>query len=715
MNKTYKIKKNTKLSKTKKCPISLKSIMVKKNKYIINKNNKGKSSIQLKKEFVKNLLSSFAPHSIKPNDNFYDYINYQWLKNITLDEQKKYIVQVDDFRLIQDNVYHQLDNIILDYIKTNNNKLSKNLKNFYNSVIKMNSINDGIKLSKDAIKIVDKYIEENNPWNLLAFYNKDEIISSYAPLVWSINPDDKDPNIFRCYISPHKFILIDLNVYYNDRTEIKYKNQYRNEFEKYIKKVFDTCLGDNHKFNPSDIFEVEVEIFNALGCIDITNKEEQIYNKVFKKDCLEKYNFDWYEFTKCLGFKKTPNFFITSSLNYLKCGCDLFLKNWNCKKWRTYWIFLLLKKIVRLTKDWEKISFYFYGKYQRGQESINKSNAVSSSLYMSIPFNTFLTNQYIEKYSDKQKTEYVKVLSHDLLECYKNILDKNNWLSPKTKKYALYKLNKFKFIIGKPDNLREDPDLDYDNNLYNNIEKIINWRFKKFIELEGKPVIDIPTMDWTQYPIKMTGTQAYIVNASYTPSKNAIYINQGYIQKPFIDLDERGIEYNLAHIGFTLSHEMSHGFDNLGSQYNAEGKLENWWTNNDKKIFKNIQKDIINQYEEFALRDGIKFDASIGVGEDMADISGIAICDSYLRNFQIINKDIVPIRSLGFQGFYTYFAIQQKQYLNKKAISAQLKTNPHPLDKYRCNIPLSRSIIFRSLFNVKKGDGMWWHNLNTIW
>ena len=714
MTKTRKNKHNS-LAKTKKCPIGLKPFMdnFEKQEKVI-KHTKGKTSIEIRKQFVKNLLSKFAPHSIKPENDFYDYINYQWLKNVTLEEQQKYIVQVDDFRLAQDKVYHQLDTIILDYIKTHKNKLSRNLKNFYNSVIKMNPINDSKRLSLEAVKTVDNYIKENNPWNLLAFYNKDEMISTGAPFVWGMDPDNKEPNIFRCYVSAHQFYILDLKVYYDDGTEVQYKTNFRNEFKKYVKKVFDTCLGNNHGFNPSDVFDVEVDIFNALGCIDITT-EEKSYNKVLKSDCFKKYGFDWDEFSKCLGFTKTPNFFITSSLNYLKCGTDLLLKNWNSPKWRTYWVFILLRRIIRITRKWEDVAYDFYGKFERGQEKINKSDAVSASLYMSIPFNTFLTNQYMEKHSDPQKLEYASTISNDLLICFRHIIEKNTWLSPKTKKYALYKLSKFRFIIGKPEDLREDPDLDYGYNLYDNMKKIIDWRFQKFVELEGKKSIDIPMMDWTQYPVKMTGTQAYIVNASYTPSKNAIYINQGYLQKPFVDLDERGIEYNLAHLGFTLGHEMSHGFDDWGSQYDAEGRLHDWWTAQDKKKFKAIQNDIIKQYEDFAAKDGIKFDASIGIGEDLADISGMAICDTYLRHFQINNDDLIPIRNLSYQTFYTFFAMQQKQFVGKKAISAQLKTNPHPLDKYRCNIPLSRSDIFRALYNVKKGDGMWWHNTDTVW
>ena len=188
-----------------------------------------------------------------------------------------------------------------------------------------------------------------------------------------------------------------------------------------------------------------------------------------------------------------------------------------------------------------------------------------------------------------------------------------------------------------------------------------------------------------------------------------------YLQEPFIDLEERGIEYNLAHLGDTLAHEMSHALDENGSKYDHEGNLKEWWTKEDKVKYKRIINDIIKQYEDFAARDGIDFDATPGIGEDMADISALAILEEYLRDFQIKNSDIVPIKSLSFQAFFVYFAVQQRQHMYKKALSAQLKSNPHPLDKYRTNVPLSRMKLFRSLYNVEKGDGMWWHSTNTIW
>jgi predicted metalloendopeptidase len=713
------LKKRIKKGVTKKnkkivvCPIGLKPFEDEFSKKI-PKNQILKSSAEKKKAFVKQLLSKFAPHSIKPENDFYDYINYQWLKDVSLESQQKYITQIDDFRLTQHQVYEELDGIILDYIRNNDDKLSRNLKNFRTSVIKMNPKDYTKRLAKEAVKTIDDLIAQGNPWKMLAFFNKDEMIANKAPFVWSLNPDDKNTKVYSCYVSPHQFTILDLAVYYDDGKDVQYKNKYRREFKKSCQQMFDTLLGAND-FQGKDIYDVEVDIFNTLGCVDVTSKEEESYNKINDNEALSKYGFDWKEFSHQLGFKQMPASFITSSKNYLKCGSDLFLQNWNTPKWRSYWVWILLSRLARITSGYEKLNYEFSGKFERGQEEINRTDAVSASLYMSVPFNTFLTNEYVKKYENPQALEYVKTLCNDLKIVYKKILMRNTWLQPSTKVYALKKLDHFNFVYGKPEGLREDPDLDYGTLLYDNMIKIIEWRQQKFIDLYGEHTIDIPMMDWSQYPVKMVGTQAYIVNASYTPSKNSIYINLGYIQKPFVDLDERGIEYNLAHLGFTISHELSHAFDDWGSKYGWDGNLNDWWTDADKKKYKLIQEDVIKQYEEFAKRDGIKFDASIGVGEDLADISGLAICDEYLRDFQEKNEDLIPIRYFSYEGFYTYFAFQQRQVVTKKALAAQLKTNPHPLDKYRCNIPLSRSEIFRALYNVKKGDGMWWHNTDTVW
>ena len=157
--------------------------------------SKNKTKMKRKKEFVKQLLSKFAPHSIKPENNFYDYINYQWLKNVDVEQQQKYIVQVDNFRLTQDKVYTQLDDIVVEYIKTHHDKLAKNLKNYRRSVIEMNPKAYSRKLAVQCISTIDSFFEQGNPWKLLAYFNSDEMLCSSCPFVWSLNPDEKDTKI----------------------------------------------------------------------------------------------------------------------------------------------------------------------------------------------------------------------------------------------------------------------------------------------------------------------------------------------------------------------------------------------------------------------------------------------------------------------------------------------------------------------------------------
>jgi putative endopeptidase len=420
-------RKNTSNNKTKKligkiCPVGLKPFEKKFSKQLSLHETKKLRNIEIvkKSEFAKELSSRFSPPNIKPNDDFYDYINYLWLRNVSLEKQQKYMVQIDDFRLAQDKVYNELDKIIMNYYNSNNNSLAKNLKNYRQSVINMNPVSYSKKLAQEAIDIVDKYIKNDNPWALLGYFNRDEMMANSVPFVWSLNPDDKDPTTFRCYVSPIHFILLDLNVYYDDGNDVSYKKNYRNKYYKYVNKLFDATLGENN-FNPKDCFDVQVEIFNALGCIDVTSKKESTYNRVSKNEAMKKYGFDWDEFSKQLGFKKTPDFFITSTLNYLKCGSKLLIDNWKTPKWRTYWIYVILRRLARITKEWEHITYNFYGRFERGQEAIVNSDSVSAALYMSIPFNTFLTNEYVKKFETPQAMKYTKTLCNDLKIVFRRI------------------------------------------------------------------------------------------------------------------------------------------------------------------------------------------------------------------------------------------------------------------------------------------------------
>ena len=692
---------------------------------VFKKNKKDISSISynLEKEVVNELKKAVSPSKILPNDDFYSYINERWLKDLDIETHQEYITQIDDFRLVQDKVYRELIDIIDDYLNNNKNKGTKKyvcIKNAYQSFLKYNTPEQTRCVANLAVEYIDTIIKSNDSlWEKLAAANKNEIISWGSPFVWSINPDEKNPKKYKCYLEPPQVTLLDVEIYFDDKEDTeedkKYKTKYRNEYFKYLDNLFTVAFGDNHGYNVKDIYSCEVDMLNAMSCDLIKEEDDDGYNLVSKLEALKNFGFDWEKFCKALGFKNVPEDFVTSNINYLLCGTKLFKEKWNTPEWRTYWIYLYIRQQCRWDKEGFKNFYNFQGKFLRGQQA-PLIETIRSVFGMGFTFNTFLTNEYISRYSNQQALDYVKMMAEDLRVVFMRIIKRNKWMQPKTKKIALEKLEAIKLVVGSPPQLREDPLLNYKpDDPWGNLIKMAIWRHKQAINLVGKDVIDIPVIDWSEIPPKFVSTQAYVVNAMYTPTENTIYIPQGYIQKPFVDLDERGLEYNLAHIGFTIAHEMSHALDDWGSKYDKDGVLNDWWTEKDKHEFKQIQENIVKQYEAYALYDGIKFDAWPSIGEDLADISGFSICQEYLRDFQLKNQDILPIQSLSFEAFFVYFALQSRQKISKKAILAQLKTNPHPLDKYRCNVPLSRTRIFRAIYNVEKDNKMWWNSLNSVW
>jgi putative endopeptidase len=687
-----------------------------KSEVFIKKGMHTKSEVEKK---LINMIEVGSRNPLRPQDDFYGLVNNVWIKDAKLTKDQQYIIQLDDFRLIQYKVYTELIEIILEYIKNNKNNLSRQLNNFYTSVNKSLTETKFTYYCKQYIEHLDELRKDKkNIWKLLAILNANEFTRIGSPLVCAITPDEKTSSIFSPHINFVQLSLSDPQVYIDDGKDIEYKNKIKTRYFKYIRQLSNIELKDkeiNNTISPNDVFDIEYKLLLNMGCDAIKKDDPNGYNKVSSSESIKKYNFDWETYAKELGYNVAPKYFVCRSVNYLKCTCDLLLDEWNSEKWRSYWIYLFMKEI---TRTYDKTNFYyfdFFSKFLQGQQLL-PNFSISAVAYTSLPFNTFLTEEYTKKYEKRENVEYVSNMAYDLKVVFMRTLRNNDWLSPKTKKKALLKLKNLKMIIGSSQVMQKDPDLEYENDdFWFNMSKIFQWRFKKLINQTGKAIFEFPELDLTQSPAKFVGKQTYIVNAFYTPSENSIYIPLAYIQKPFIDLGERGLEYNLSHLGFTIAHELSHSLDDRGSQHDENGNLNNWWTDRDKKIFKKKQDNVIAQYEAFALQDGIKFDARPSIGEDLADISGLAICEEYLRDFQDKNEDIVPIRTLSFRAFFVYYAFQMRQKINKKAILAQLHTNPHPLDKYRTNVPLSRLELFRALYDIKKGDKMYWPSTDKIW
>lgn len=700
------------------------------NEFIIDLDNRFKTYRKYKNPFVKRtrhfvdkinfMNDNFEKNKRFIKNDFYDYVNQQWFKETVIEDRPKFYVEVDNFRLVQEKVYYQLIDNVKNYIKENP-KLEKAIaiKNLYNSIT-TKSTKHIAEHVKRILEEVEDFVNPNTPTNVydvLADLNRNEIIAWGSPIQWQLLPDEKNVKKYISHLSPAQLSIYDYLIYIDDPNDSKetkeYKAYIKSHFFKYINKIFEVCIGKNHGYKPQDIWDVEYELLEAMGCNEIKNDNPNYYNIVTAKQLETEFGIDWNQFTTKLGYTEPPQKVIVSSLNTLKCTTKLLKEKWNTPSWKTYWLYIHFRQLIRFSNTYRYIHFDFHQKILEGQP-IDMPDEIYPIFGLSMCFNTFLTEQYIKHNYNPLYIDYTQHLANDLRELFIRKIERNTWLSPSTKKAALNKLHKLTVIISSPGKLRYDPLFNYvDDDAWYNMRLLTNWKFKNYIKLEGKDVIDIPVIDWQEF--KLVGTQAYMVNAYYRPTSNSIYVPLAYLQPPFIDLKERGLEYNLAFIGYTIAHELSHCLDDNGSRFDADGNLNNWWTEHDRKIFKEKIKDVINQYETYAARDKITFDAEIGVGEDLADISGMSLVEEYLRDFLIVNDDIDIIKHVNLEKLYIYLAIQGKQKIYKKAIKAQLKINPHPLEKYRVNCPLSRLAIFRAIYDIKKGDGMWWHNTDNIW
>ena len=672
--------------------------------------SKGKH-VAINKELMQLSTLHKTPIGITAQHDYFTFINYLWIlqQTKTAEDTKKYYVQVDNFRIAQERVYYQLIDIATESKNTN-------IKRLMNSVIslKQTDIDKNIhRVTKD----IDDFIKTGTLIGLLAYINKNEIVSWGSPIFWKLVPDPKNPRTYINQITSPIMAMFEYELLVNSGSTSKETTEYTKFYKKKrienITILFDTCLGKGHGLIGSDVWDVEYELFLMFSCDKVVKESGEFYNLLTPSESMT-HGFDWVAFSKAIGYSSTPPKFIATSLKYLTCVMDALATNWTTTKWKAYWYYIFLRQMSRFGNSYESILYGFMGKFVQGQDIIFPRK-LSPIFALSMCYNSFLTNGYIEKHGKQENVDYVRNMAEDLKIVFMRILKRNTWLSPKTKAYSIKKLEHLKLIVGSPEITYADPNITYSStDVWGNMEAIMKWRCGKFVSLSNKPVIDIPYVDWREMPFKLVGKQSYIVNAYYTPIENSIYIPQAYLQKPFIDLDERGIEYNLAHIGFTIGHELSHSLDNVGSRYDYEGKLFNWWEPADKKKYEFKLQDIVKQYETFASYDDVHFDVHMSLSEDLADISGLAICEEYLRDFQSKNDDIAYIRNLSFEAFFCYYAIQARQAISKKAIAAQLKNNPHPLDKYRVNCTLARLELFKTIYNIKKTDKMFWKNRDTF-
>ena len=703
---------NTELIESKFLLYPLKNIQT--NKESVN------TELSLKEELL-NIEKIEKENKLSPKKDFYTYVNYAWMKekSIVMDYKNYYFVKLDNFRFVQNTVNYRVVNLAHEYCKNNNTALSKKVKNVIDSMTYKNLKFDKLKkYINDMQNEYEKYLGNDDLIGYLAAINRCEIISWGCPISWDITQDEKDAVHLRSHIQSPQLSFYDYDLYITGKDNNKYTKQFKENFAdkfcEFVMGLYNKMLGEGHGLNPRHVIECEIDMLNSMNCF-LKGESAEFYNVVTAEESKTKYHFDWKKFAEGVGYKEIPKTYITGSISYLSCIMKKLHDDWKTPKWKAYWYYMYLRQLCMYSNETNRLRYNFFNKFSKGEQAMIP-NELFPLFALSYCFNTLLSRLYVEKYVHPQAEYLANTIGNDMRNVFIRIIKENMWLQPETKIEAIKKLEYISIETVYPKYMIEDlvadlPTMDPYGIMYAQSQV----RREYLIAHHGQHYVELPEINFSvNGGLALSGTQPYIVNAFYNATNNNIYVPAATLQEPFINLNLKGLEYNLAHIGFTFGHELSHCLDNSGRLFDHKGNMMNWWTPEDAKIFDSKVKNVIKQYELFASWDGIKMDASTMVGESMADISGTEICVNYLNDYLITTNAPRKVKEISLKEFFIYIAFQWREAIYKQSINFNIKTNPHPLVKYRTNCPMARLMIFKKLYNIKKGDRMYWNN-DTIW
>ena len=303
---------------------------------------------------------------------------------------------------------------------------------------------------------------------------------------------------------------------------------------------------------------------------------------------------------------------------------------------------------------------------------------------------------YVKDHFPAERKARMEVLVNNLLAAYKDSIDTLDWMSPATKKEAQTKLAKFTPKIGYPNKWKEYTALTVKrDDLVGNVMRSRDVEYNRELNKLGKP---IDRDEWGMTP--------QTVNAYYNPELNEIVFPAAILQPPFFDA-KADDAVNYGGIGAVIGHEISHGFDDQGSQYDGDGNMRNWWTEEDGKRFGEKTKALIAQYAAFSPLEGYNVNGELTLGENIGDNSGLAIAYKAYK-ISLKGKTAPVIDGLtGDQRFYMGWGQVWRTKMREPAQIAQIKTDPHSPAQYRANGTLKNQPGFYEAFKVKAGDKMY--------
>lgn len=641
---------------------------------------------------VKLLDPANIDSSVSPAENFFMYANGTWFKKNPIPASE---TRWGSFNTLEENNYKVLHEL-LDAAAANKSAKAgssdQKVGDFYRSGMDSAAIEkagltpltpwlariDAAKTSEDILAEIAKQHSEGIG-SVFAFY---------------VSPDDKNVTQQICQLYQAGLGMPDRDYYFNtdSRTVV-----IRDAYKAYLTKMFGMMGMDEATAIKSSqsVYALETSLAKASMTRVEMRDPYKMYNK-FNIEGLNKVtpNMDWNKIFTQLRVAGQDSVIVGQPMFMAEVSKQL--KATPVDVWKVYLKFHLVNGMAAfLSSNFDNARFDFYGKTVRGQQ-VQKDRWKRILKVVDGSIGELLGQMYVDKTFKPEAKKRMLDLVNNLQKTYGDRIMRLDWMSDATKQKAMGKLNTFIKKIGYPDKWKDYSKLDIvGNDFVKNVIASSEFQYNYNIGRLGKPV------DKTEW-----GMTPPTVNAYYNPAFNEIVFPAGILQYPFFS-DAADDAINYGGIGGVIGHEMTHGFDDQGSQYDEEGNLKNWWTPEDSKKFAAKTGMVITQFNNYTVLDSVHVNGQLTLGENLADLGGLAIAyEAFKKTKQGQGNEKID----GFtpdQRFFLSWAQVWRAATRDEEMFNRIKTDPHSPNLWRCNGPLSNMPEFYAAFGVKEGDKMY--------
>jgi predicted metalloendopeptidase len=404
--------------------------------------------------------------------------------------------------------------------------------------------------------------------------------------------------------------------------------------------------------------------------------------------------FDFNSYYQKIGLKSVDSIVIGTT-KFVETIASLYSDE-DLEAWKKYLTWNVMNSYMgHLGEEFVDLRFDFYGRTLSGKKERKPLNESCIDELTRMEVGELLGKAFVDKHFSKNAQERVNVMVDNLLIVFKDRISNLDWMSDQTKKEALIKLSSIGRKLGFPEKWEDYSSLNFSKDDYvSNVREMNRFSTRKNLEQLNKPI------DKTKW-----GMPAHMVNAYYHPLLNEIAFPAGIMQAPFFDENAEDA-VNYGRIGMVIGHEFTHGFDDMGSKFAADGSFKNWWTEEDRKLFEEKTKTLGETYSGFCPLEGHCVNPELTMGENIADLGGLTMA---LYAYKLTKECKSGEKREGFtpeQRFFIAYAQLWKIKYTDAEMKNRIANDSHSPGMYRVNGPLMNCPEFFEAFSVKEGDKM---------